>query len=123
MLHLNILPLTKQLTVIAGNLWHRLFQNARAKRNEMLLLHEFTGRTTGRKFICPDKKALSAKESKKSKIEEDGEEKVVKGKRKKAKYGGGLVLEPQSGFYDNIVMMLDLTLCTRPSSKSTTSAS
>ena len=103
MLHLNILPLTKQLTVIAGNLWHRSLSNARAERNEMLLLHEFTGR----KFICPDKKALSAKESKKADAEEDGEEKVVKGKRKKAKYGGGLVLEPQSGFYDNIVMMLD----------------
>ena len=105
MLHLNILPLTKQLTTIAGNLWFRSLQNARAERNEMLLLHEFRAK----KFLCPDKKTLSAKEAKKLEFGDDdqAEAKVVKGKRQKAKYGGGLVLEPKSGFYDNIIMMLD----------------
>lgn len=105
MLHLNILPLTKQLTCIAGNLWFRSLQNARAERNEMLLLHEFRAR----KYLCPDKKTMSAKEAKKAEFgdEDHAEAKTVKGKRKKAQYGGGLVLEPQAGFYDNIILLLD----------------
>jgi DNA polymerase alpha subunit A len=106
MLHLNILPLTKQLTTIAGNLWFRSLQNARAERNEMLLLHEFRAK----KFLCPDKKSMNAKEAKKLEFgdEDQAEAKPgVKGKRQKAKYGGGLVLEPKSGFYDNIILMLD----------------
>ena len=40
-------------------------------------------------------------------MQQDNQKKTVKGKRQKAKYGGGLVLEPKAGFYDNIVMMLD----------------
>jgi DNA polymerase alpha subunit A len=107
MLHLNILPLTKQLTTIAGNLWFRSLQNARAERNEMLLLHEFRAR----KFLCPDKKSFNAKEAKKQEFgdEDQQETKKVggKGKRQKAKYGGGLVLDPKKGFYDNIILMLD----------------
>ena len=107
MLHLNILPLTKQLTTIAGNLWFRSLQNARAERNEMLLLHEFRAR----KFLCPDKKSLNSKEAKKQEFgDEDIQETKKtggKGKRQKAKYGGGLVLDPKKGFYDNIILMLD----------------
>ena len=60
MQHLSVIPLTKQLTNIAGNLWFRSLQNARAERNEMLLLHEF--RKKG--FVVPDKKVLSAKDIK-----------------------------------------------------------
>ena len=48
---LNVIPLTKQLTNIAGNMWHRSLANARAERNEYLLLHQFTSKG----FICPDK--------------------------------------------------------------------
>ena len=61
MMHLNILPLTKQLTTIAGNLWFRSLQNARAERNEMLLLHEFRSK----KFLCPDKQSMSSKDQRK----------------------------------------------------------
>ena len=105
MMHLSIVPLTKQLTTIAGNLWFRSLQNARAERNEWLLMHEFHSR----KFLCPDKKTLSAKEAKRSMFGGDDEvvEKKVGKKRGKAKYGGGLVLDPKAGFYDSIILLLD----------------
>ena len=48
---LMILPLTKQLTEVCGNLWSRSLQSQRSERNEFLLLHKFHAK----KFICPDK--------------------------------------------------------------------
>jgi DNA polymerase alpha subunit A len=41
MFRLQVLPLTKQLTNLAGNLWSRSLRGARAERIEFLLLHEF----------------------------------------------------------------------------------
>lgn len=86
---LNIVPLTKQLTNIAGNLWYRSLQNARAERNELLLVHAYHKE----KFICPDKIHTR---------NEDND-----GKRKKGSYEGGLVLEPEPGLYDKIILLLD----------------
>ncbi|KAJ1917120.1 DNA-directed DNA polymerase alpha catalytic subunit pol1 [Mycoemilia scoparia] len=48
---IQALPLTKQLTHLAGNLWTRTLTGARAERNEYLLLHEFYRN----KYIRPDK--------------------------------------------------------------------
>ncbi|KAJ2095769.1 DNA-directed DNA polymerase alpha catalytic subunit pol1 [Coemansia sp. S100] len=125
MIHLQALPLTKQLTNLAGNLWARTLMGARAERNEYLLLHEFYRN----KFIRPDrffgnnKPAESNKPSVASLSAEmaeaidqqdaDDDEPAAAepgsskpGKRKPA-YLGGLVLEPKRGFYDRFVLLLD----------------
>lgn len=87
MLKLQILPLTKQLTCIAGNVWARTIKGNRAERNEYLLLHEFHKL----KYIVPEKKRSNAK----------------RGGKAAAKYSGGLVLEPKKGLYDSFILLLD----------------
>lgn len=101
---LAILPLTKQLTNIAGHIWIRSLQNARAERNEMLLMHEFHDK----KHIIPDKSYVSNKKKPGNFMEEEEvQEKMARKTRKKAAYEGGLVLDPQSGFYDQYILLLD----------------
>ncbi|KAG7347959.1 B family DNA polymerase [Nitzschia inconspicua] len=84
MFKLQILPLSKQLTNIAGNMWSQTLKSNRAGRTEYLLLHEFHRL----KFLVPEKQ---------------------KGKQDtgKAKYAGGLVLEPKKGLYDTFILLLD----------------
>ncbi|KAJ2361710.1 DNA-directed DNA polymerase alpha catalytic subunit pol1, partial [Coemansia sp. RSA 2610] len=133
MVHLQVLPLTRQLTALAGNLWARTLMGARAERNEYLLLHEFYRN----KFIRPDKffgargdeaqqkkggdpakKAGEAAKQKKGASlsaeiaaaalgPADDEDEAPKSGRRKPAYLGGLVLEPQRGFYDRYVLLLD----------------
>jgi DNA polymerase alpha subunit A len=54
MLKLQVIPLTKQLTNLSGNLWSRTVRGARAERIEYLLLHEFHSL----KYVLPEKKAF-----------------------------------------------------------------
>ena len=51
---MQVIPLTKQLTNLSGNLWSRTIRGARAERIEYLLLHEFHSL----KYVLPEKKAF-----------------------------------------------------------------
>jgi DNA polymerase alpha subunit A len=86
MLKLQLLPLTLQLSKVAGCLWQISLRQARAERNEVLLLHKFYTSN----YIIPDKQ----------KFEKDDEDEE-KG------YAGGLVLEPSPNFYDSYIVLVD----------------
>ncbi|KAJ4828983.1 hypothetical protein Tsubulata_020636 [Turnera subulata] len=124
MFHLSILPLTRQLTNISGNLWGKTLQGARAQRVEYLLLHAFHAK----KYIVPDKISLHAKEAKMTKrriahgvqdkngddmdaddanVENGNPQNDYEKGKKGPAYAGGLVLEPKKGLYDKYVLLLD----------------
>ncbi|KAK1410275.1 hypothetical protein QVD17_36810 [Tagetes erecta] len=116
MFYLSVLPLTRQLTNISGNLWGKTLQGARAQRVEYLLLHAFHAK----KFMVPDK-FYTPKENKIAKRKSEGpEDKVVNDlgvndeietdpvrSKKGPAYAGGLVLEPKKGLYDKYILLLD----------------
>jgi DNA polymerase alpha subunit A len=94
----SILQLNKQLSDISGTLWVKSLQNARVDRCEFILLHEFKKH----KMILPDKTFFVSREEEGFENEVDSSE-----KKNKKNYEGGLVLEPKTGFYDNIIIVLD----------------
>lgn len=111
----QILPLTKQLTNLAGNSWNKTLNGGRAERNEYILLHDFHRQ----KYICPDK--LSAWEKKQ--IQQAAELKAkarakaggsgaaaanaAAANSKKDKFKGGLVFEPKRGLWDKYILVMD----------------
>ncbi|KAG5982495.1 hypothetical protein E4U55_001831 [Claviceps digitariae] len=95
----QLLPLTKVLTNLAGNSWARTLTGTRAERNEYILLHEFHRN----KYICPDKQTFRGRQ----KIEEESLEAEGGEGKKKDKYKGGLVFEPEKGLYDKFVLVMD----------------
>lgn len=108
----QILPLTKQLTNLAGNTWARTLSGGRAERNEYILLHDFHRR----KFIVPDKlaggkRAAAAKAKAAAEAEaEDGAEasaKATTSSKRKDKYKGGLVFDPKRGLWDRYILVMD----------------
>lgn len=93
--HLDMIRLTKRLTTIAGNLWSRTLFGARSERIEYLLLHTFHDL----KFITPDRYVQDFKRGRDDDEEEEG--------KRKAKYQGGMVLDPKCGLYSDYVLLLD----------------
>jgi DNA polymerase alpha subunit A len=101
-LRLQMLPLTKVLTNIAGNSWARTLSGTRAERNEYILLHEFHRN----KYICPDKYSSRLQKAE-EKMMQDGDDDETVDKKKKDKYKGGLVFEPEKGLYDRFILVMD----------------
>ncbi|KAG9239324.1 hypothetical protein BJ875DRAFT_448380 [Amylocarpus encephaloides] len=99
-LKVQLLPLTKVLTNLAGNSWARTLTGTRAERNEYILLHEFHRN----KYICPDKAVFKGRQQIEEENAEEGDATDVK---KKDKYKGGLVFEPEKGLYDKFVLVMD----------------
>ena len=98
-LRTQILPLTQVLTNLAGNSWARTLTGTRAERNEYILLHAFHQR----KYICPDKQPFKGR----AHPEDENQEEDGAGTKKKDKYKGGLVFEPEKGLYDKFVLVMD----------------
>ncbi|TIC20656.1 hypothetical protein E3Q13_00361 [Wallemia mellicola] len=102
----QILPLTRQLTNLAGNSWGRTLTGGRSERNEFILLHEFHRQ----KMICPDK--LSRFDKKAAQLEaaaENGDDEATTKKKggRKDKFKGGLVFEPKKGLWDKYILVMD----------------
>ena len=98
-MRVQMLPLSKVLTNLAGNSWARTLSGTRAERNEYILLHEFHKN----KYIYPDK--IWGKN--KARVEENPEDGQDGGSKKKDKYKGGLVFEPEKGLYDRFILVMD----------------
>ncbi|KAG5643370.1 hypothetical protein DXG03_001018 [Asterophora parasitica] len=100
----QILPLTRQLTNLAGNSWNKTLNGGRAERNEYILLHEFHRL----KYICPDKTwGKKAAAAVKQESQDDDPESVKTTKSKRDKYKGGLVFEPKRGLWDRFILVMD----------------
>ncbi|KAF7560330.1 hypothetical protein G7046_g3829 [Stylonectria norvegica] len=97
-LSVQMLPLTKVLTNLAGNSWARTLTGTRAERNEYILLHEFHRS----KYICPDKQTFRGRQRAEEELREEGGD-----SKKKDKFKGGLVFEPEKGLYDKFVLVMD----------------
>jgi DNA polymerase alpha subunit A len=98
-IQVQILPLSKQLTCLAGNSWAATLSGTRAQRNEFILLHEFHKN----KYICPDK--VWGKQ--KAVVEDENEDGDAPTGKKKDKFKGGLVFEPEKGLYDKFILVMD----------------
>lgn len=98
-LKVQMLPLTKVLTNLAGNSWARTLTGTRAERNEYILLHEFHRN----KYLLPDKASFRGRQ----KMEQEDQDEDTGDVKKKDKFKGGLVFEPEKGLYDKFVLVMD----------------
>ncbi|EFH39209.1 hypothetical protein ARALYDRAFT_359258 [Arabidopsis lyrata subsp. lyrata] len=95
MFHLNVLPLTLQLTNISGNLWGKTLQGGSAQRNELVLRHTYHWK----KFILPDKISPHMKERTSHNVDDPSKGNKTK---KGPAYAGGLVWSQRKAYMTNM---------------------
>jgi DNA polymerase alpha subunit A len=151
---LDLVPLTRGLCALAGNLWARVLTGSRSERIEYLLLHAFHHQ----KFVTPDRRAPGVAAPVKGAhnadvapggargtlkrdragnavsgvgalidVDDDGggdmpdaqddvqnaamgdeaDAAAAVATKRKAKYQGGMVLEPKTGLYKEYILLLD----------------
>ncbi|CAE6337459.1 unnamed protein product [Rhizoctonia solani] len=100
---IQMLPLTRQLTNLAGNSWNKTLNGGRAERNEYILLHEFHRL----KYVPPDKTWAKKSAVKVEVVDDEGGGAPVVAKSKRDKYKGGLVFEPKRGLWDKYILVMD----------------
>lgn len=117
MYELNIMPLAIQISNICGFFIGKTLQGGRSERNEYLLLHAFNEKN----YIVPDKRKhkrgiereefamdmTTATQGDLTQVEGETTTVGANGKRKKAAYAGGLVLDPIKGLYDSLILLMD----------------
>lgn len=118
MYELNIMPLAIQISNICGFFIGKTLQGGRSERNEYLLLHAFNEKN----YIVPDKRKhqkrgiereehvidmTQATQTDMTQVHEGETTVNANGKRKKAAYAGGLVLDPVKGLYDSFILLMD----------------
>lgn len=89
--NLQIIPLSLQLTNLAGNGWRQTLQGSRAIRNEYILLHEFTRL----RYIVPDPYMRPQQQTNST------------ANNKKSSFQGGLVFEPEKGLHKHFTLVMD----------------
>ncbi|KAH9369594.1 hypothetical protein HPB48_011512 [Haemaphysalis longicornis] len=121
---LNALPLALQITNIAGNLMSKTLLGGRSQRNEYLLLHAFSGRN----YICPDK--VYKKQGPKvylsptrTMTRKPSIQRPTRKSRRALPIPVALSWSPRKVSTTRSSCLWTSTACTRPSSRSTTSAS
>ncbi|MEN2496212.1 MAG: DNA polymerase alpha catalytic subunit, variant 2 [Marteilia pararefringens] len=95
--NLLFFPLVCKLSSICGMTLSKVLQGGRAIRCEFLLLHAFYNQS----IIPPEISRIPARNDD---LKEDSNEEHTSNK---AKYSGGIVLEPEIGFYPNYISVLD----------------
>lgn len=83
----QMLPLSRQLTQLAGNTWRATLFGTRSGRNDFLLMHEFS--KSG--YLIPDKPVNT----------------VFKSGKHENQFAGGQVFEPVTGLHQSCVLVMD----------------